>query len=218
MVRKPGSARFSVSKNHMKVLLGKKIGMSQIFKDDGTVIPVTLIEAGPVVVTQIKTKETKDGYESIQVGFEKLDPKKAKKSQQKKLFKHLREFRGLAGEYKIGDEIFADVFQEGDKVKISGTTKGKGFQGGVKRYGFRGMPASHGHKHVQRHVGSIGQRYPQRTFKGLRMAGHMGDERASTKNLKIVKIDRQENLIMVKGAVPGRRGTLVEIQVGGDRK
>lgn len=204
----------------MSFILGKKIGMTRFFQDDGTVVPVTLIEAGPVTVTQVKSKE-KDGYEAIQVGLGKA--KKLKKPQVGHLkglekLKHLKEFRLTVDKLenseanKRGALFDVAVFNIGDIVKISGISKGKGFQGVVKRHGFRGMPASHGHHHVMRHGGSIGQRFPQHTLKGTRMAGRMGGARVTTRGLKIAAVDKEKNLLAVKGAVPGRRGTLLEIQ------
>ncbi len=209
----------------MKFLLGLKLEMSQIFDEKGKRIPVTLIEAGPSVVTQIKKKEPrsvakgelrgkKDGYEAIQIGFQKLKEKKIKKPQRQKPFRYLREFKGDidVSKYKVGDEIDASVFQEGDKVKISGISKGKGFQGAVKRWGFSGRNATHGVKHEHRTLGSVGTSFPERVIKGKKMPGRMGFERVTVKNLKIVKIDKENNLLAVRGAVPGRRGTLLEIR------
>lgn len=200
-------------------LLGKKIGMTQVFQDDGKVVPVTLIEAGPVTVTQVRTKE-KDGYEAVQVGYGKA--KKLKKPQSGHLkelgeLKHLKEFRLTADELaslqanKRGETVDVGVFNVGDVIKVSGISKGKGFQGVVKRHGFHGMPASHGHHHVLRHGGSIGQRFPQHTLKGMRMAGRMGGVRVTTRGLKVAAVDKEKNLLAVKGAIPGRRGTLLEI-------
>ena len=183
--------------------------MSQIFAEDGTVIPVTLIEAGPCQVLQLKTKE-KDGYTAVQVGFEPIVSKRKKKKEVKG-FKHLREFRNGEG-IKIGDKIDVSVFEEGDKVKISGISKGKGFQGGVKRWGFSGRGASHGVKHEARTLGSTGSAFPQRVIKGRKMPGRTGYERVTIKNLKVVKVDKENNVLAVKGAIPGRRGTLLEIR------
>jgi large subunit ribosomal protein L3 len=197
----------------MTFILGKKIEMTQIWKGK-KVTPVTLIEAGPCFVTQIKTKDN-DEYEAIQVGFEKIEKKnKIKKTMKGKEFKHIKEQQIPSSEQKlkIGDEINVLIFKEGDKVKISGISKGKGFQGGVKRWGFHGRNATHGTKHEERTLGSVGCGYPQRVIKGKKMPGHMGAERITTKNLEIVKIDKENNLIAVKGAVPGRRGTLLEIR------
>jgi large subunit ribosomal protein L3 len=203
----------------MAFILGKKIGMTRIFREDGEVIPVTLIEAGPITVTQVRSEE-KDGYKAVQVGYEKeKKPSKPKVGHLRDLenLKHLREFRLRAGSGEQeaalakGDKLDVSVFNVGDIVKVSGITKGKGFQGVVKRHGFHGMPASHGHHHVLRHGGSIGQRFPQHTLKGMRMAGRMGGARQTTRGLEIVSIDKENNLMMIKGAVPGRRGTLLEI-------
>lgn len=198
----------------MKFILGKKLGMSQIFDEEGRTAPITLIEAGPCFVTQIKTKE-KDDYQAIQIGFEKLKEKKIKKTQKEKPYRYLREFKGDISKYKIGQEIDAAVFQKGDKVSVSGISKGKGFAGVVKRWGFAGSPATHGTKDTLRAPGSIGSRWPQRVIKGRKMPGRMGRERVTVKNLEVVKIDKEKNLIAVKGAIPGRRGTLLEIHSSG---
>ena len=196
----------------MKFILGLKLEMSQVFDEKGNVVPITLIQAGPCFVTQLKNQE-KDGYLSIQVGFQKIEKEnKIKKSQKQKPFKRLREFKGDASKYKVGDKIDVSLFQEGDKVKIAGISKGKGFQGAVKRWGFSGMGASHGVKHHHRTLGSVGSAFPQRVIKGKKMPGRMGSDRVTVKNLKIVKIDKKNNMMAVKGAVPGRRGTLLEIR------
>lgn len=177
-----------------KFILGKKLGMSQVFDENGKVAPVTVVLAEPMKVAQVKTPE-KDGYPAAQ--FDSGGKKK--------------EDRGEA-DLKVGDNVDISVFSAGDKVKVSGVSKGKGFQGAMKRHGFHGMPASHGHKHVKRHVGSIGQRFPQHTLKGMRMAGRMGGERVSVRGLSIVSVDKENNLLAIKGAVPGRRGALLEIR------
>ena len=177
--------------------------MSQIFNEDGTVVPVTVIEAEPNIVTQVKTKD-EDGYEAVQVGIQKTKKNKS-----------LKELKGLKindTELKVGDKVDVSIFSEGDIVKVSGISKGKGFQGVVKRHGFSGMPFSHGHHHVLRHAGSIGQRFPQHTLKGMRMAGRMGGVKATTRGLKVVKIDAENNLIAVKGAVPGNKNSIVIVQ------
>jgi len=192
----------------MPFILGKKIKMSQIFDEDGKVIPITLIQAGPCFITQIKQKE-KDGYNALQIGFGKK--KKAKKTDKDKEFHYLRESRDEKQELKVGDKIDVSIFKEGDKVRISGISKGKGFQGGVKRWGFHGKSASHGVKHEHRTLGSVGSTDAARVFKGKKMPGRMGYERVTRKNLKVVKIDIENNLIAVRGAVPGRKGTLLEI-------
>lgn len=184
--------------------------MSQVFDDKGNVIPVTLIEAGPCYVTQVKT-EDRDKYGAAQIGFKKIEKeKKIKKTLKTKPYRFLREFRG--GEYKAGDKIDASVFQEGDKVNISGVSKGKGFQGAVKRWGFSGRNATHGVKHEHRTLGSIGSSFPERVIKGRKMPGRTGFERTTVKNLKIVKVDKDKNLLAVKGAVPGPKGVLLEIR------
>jgi large subunit ribosomal protein L3 len=192
-------------------ILGKKIEMSQIFDEKGNVIPVTLVEAGPCFIVQIKTKE-KDDYEAIQIGFEKLKDKKITKNKKSKPYKYLREFPISNFQFSIGDKIDVSVFKEGDKIKISSISKGKGFAGAVKRWGFHGRGASHGVKHEERTIGSTGCRFPQRVIKGKKMPGRDGSQRITIKNLKIVKIDPEKNLLAIKGAVPGRRGTLLEIR------
>lgn len=199
--------------------------MSQIWKNN-KVIPVTVIEASPNIVTQIRTKE-KDGYSAVQMGFGEKKEKNIKKPQKiqfKNLgnFRHLREFRvdrgksadlntELNGKFKAGDVLTIEQFNEGEIVKISGLDKGRGFQGVVKRHGFHGGPKTHGQKNRLRAPGSIGATAPQRVLPGLKMAGRMGQERKTLKNVKIVEINKEKNLLMVKGAVPGMRGTLLEI-------
>ncbi len=197
----------------MKFILGKKVGMSQIFDEKGNQIPVTLVEAGPCKVLQIKTKE-KDGYEAVQFGFEKITKKqKIKKTMKGKEFRYLREQRTENREqYRAGDEIDVSIFKEGDKVKVSGISKGKGFAGVVKRWGFSGRNATHGVKHEERTPGSVGSSFPERVLKGKKMARRMGGERVTVSNLKIAKVDPENNLLAVKGAIPGRRGTLLEIK------
>lgn len=200
-----------------KFILGKKIGMSQIFVED-KIVPVTLIESGPVVVVQLKTKE-KDGYNAAQVGFGEKKPGKLSKAL-KKHMKDLGNFRWLK-EYKlnkeqlanlkVGDKIDASIFQAGEKVKISGTNKSKGFQGVVKRHGFHGGPKTHGQKNRFRAPGSIGATHPQHVMPGRRLPGRMGGVRITLKNRKIVQVDGQNNLMAIKGAVPGKKGDLLEI-------
>ncbi|MFH0818915.1 MAG: 50S ribosomal protein L3 [Patescibacteria group bacterium] len=199
----------------MKFILGTKIGMSQQFAENGDVVPVTIVQAGPCKVTQVKTKE-KDSYSAIQIGFGKTKKiTKAQKGHLKELedFKVLKELpldddHGL----KRGDIIDVSAFSVGDKVKVSGTSKGKGFQGVVRRHGFHGHPASHGHKDQLRMPGSIGaSSFPSHVFKGKRMGGHMGNEKSSVLNLKIAEIDKEKNLLYLKGAVPGANNGLVII-------
>lgn len=200
----------------MKFILAKKLEMSQIFNEQGNVVPVTLVAAGPCLVTQVRTKE-KDGYSSVQIAFgetKKINKPRAghlKKINIDKKLKYLKEFRVDKSEYELGAEIKADVFKEGDAVKVSGFSIGRGFQGVVKRHGFRGAPASHGTKHALRQPGSIGATFPERVPKGKRMAGRMGHERVTVRGLKIAKVDAENNIIAIKGAVPGKRGTLLEI-------
>jgi large subunit ribosomal protein L3 len=194
----------------MRFILGKKIGMSQIFNEKRETVPVTLIEAGPCYVTQIKEKN-KDGYQALQIGFVKKS-KKVKKTEKGKEYKYLREFPVLDSQVSIGDKIDISIFKEGEKVKISGKSKGKGFQGGVKRWGFSGRNATHGVKHEHRTLGSVGSAFPERVIKGRKMPGRMGFERVTVKNLEIVKIDKENNLLAVKGAIPGAKGTFLEIK------
>lgn len=189
----------------------------QVFDSEGVVSPVTVITAGPVVVTQIKSEE-KDAYSSVQVAFGKKNKKNINKPLQghfKELgdFRHLKEFRLKESEadYKVGDTIDLSVFEVGDKVTVSSISKGKGFQGVVKRHGFHGGPRTHGQKHSEREPGSIGATGPQRVFKGTKMGGRMGSDRVTTKSLKIVQIDKVNNQLLIKGAIAGRKGTLVEI-------
>ena len=197
----------------MKFILGLKIEMSQIFDKESRVSPITLIECGPCYVLQKKTKE-KDGYSAWQIGFKKITKKnKIKKTMKGKEFKYIREQRTVNDEqYKVGDKINISIFKEEDIVKVSGISKGKGFQGAVKRWGFSGRNATHGVKHEHRTLGSVGSSFPERVIKGKKMPGRMGTERVTVKNLKVVKVDAENNLLAVKGAVPGRRGTLLEIR------
>ena len=195
----------------MKFILGKKLEMTQIFKEDGTVVPVTAVLATPNVVTQVKSADGADGYNAVQVGFG--DAKKIGKALGGHLkglanAKVLREFSADAEDVaalKRGDVITVEVFNDGDAVKVTGTSKGKGFQGVVKRHGFHGAPKTHGHKDQERMPGSIGAGGVQRVFKGRRMAGHMGDEMVTVSGLKVVAIDEEKNIIYIKGAVPGAR-------------
>jgi large subunit ribosomal protein L3 len=204
----------------MSAIIGKKLKMSQIWKGE-KVIPVTLIQAGPVVVTQVKTSE-KDKYEAIQVGFDSGSKRMKKPAlghlKELKKFRYLKEFKldkksfaKEKKEYKVGDMLDVSQFAEGDKVAISGLNKGRGFQGTVKRHGFHGGPKSHGQKDRLRAPGSIGSTAPQRVMPGRKMAGHMGQERKTIKNLEVVSIDKENNILAVKGAVPGMKGTMLEI-------
>lgn len=196
----------------MKFILGEKQGMSQTFDEKGNVVPVTLVEAGPCVVTQLKTEEN-DGYTAIQVGFKEQEG--VKKPKQGKPYKYLKEFRVEEEElenYEVGDELTVEDFEEGDSVKVTGVSKGKGFQGVMGRHNFSGLPASHGTKDKERSPGSIGSAYPQRVQKGTKMAGHGGAEVTTVKNLKVVEKDAEDNLIAIKGGLPGPDGNLVEIK------
>lgn len=198
---------------NMKFILGKKLEMSQIYSDDGTLTPVTLVQAGPCVVTDVKTTD-EDGYDAVQLGFEpakRLNKPEAGHLRGLESLRHLKEFRiNVPAEMKRGDAVDATVFSPGDTVNVSGTSKGKGFQGVVKRHGFSGGPATHGHKDQERMPGSSGAGGIQRVLKGRRMAGRMGDERVTVTNLKIVEV-RDDGIIAIKGAVPGARNSLVEI-------
>ncbi|MBF8983484.1 50S ribosomal protein L3 [Lutibacter sp. B2] len=203
----------------MKGILGRKVGMTQIFTEEGVVIPVTVVEAGPIYVTQVKTVET-DGYNAIQIGFEDKKENKAIKPEKghfakagvsvKKL---VREFRlENASEYKVGQEIKVDIFTEGMKIDVSGTSKGKGTQGAIKRHNQSRGPMAHGSK-FHRSAGSLGSgSSPSRVFKGMKMAGRMGNERVTIQNLEVAKIDVEKNLLLIKGAIPGPRKGIVTIK------
>jgi large subunit ribosomal protein L3 len=191
-----------------KFILGRKLGMTTIYDQNLGALNVTLIECEPNLVSLIRSLE-KDGYKAIQIGIAKSKVK-SQKSKGKK-FDKVKEFRTEAGELKAGDNLDISQFEVGDKVKVSGITKAKGFQGVMKRHGFKGSPHSHGHKHDWRAPGSIGAGFPEHVIKGKKMAGRMGGKRASTKNLKVVYIDKEKKLLGVKGAVPGVAGRIVEI-------
>jgi large subunit ribosomal protein L3 len=203
----------------LKGLLGKKIGMTQIFDDNGTAIPVTIIEAGPCYVTQIRKVET-EGYSAVQLGFGEVKPKRLTSGQVGHLkrndiapLRYLREFRIKDDEISEGDQLTVGVFELGDYVDVTGTSKGRGFAGVVKRHGFRGGPKTHGQSDRQRAPGSIGATSgTARVFKGKRMPGHMGNRRVTSQNLKIVLVDAERNLIGVRGAVPGPKGGLLVIK------
>lgn len=208
----------------MKYILGTKAKMTQIFDEEGKVHPITVLKVSSVVVTQVKTKE-KDGYEGVQVGYGALKEKNANKPlkghlKATGLVKHLKEVRfddvklhgTVKKDFTVGDKIEASVFAEGDKVTVTSTSKGKGFQGVVKRHGFAGGPRSHGQKHSEREAGSIGTAGFQRVFKNKRMAGRMGGDIISVKNLKVMKVDQEKGEMYIEGAIPGRPGTLVEVK------
>ena len=202
----------------MKGILGKKLGMTQIFTAEGIVVPVTVVEAGPNVVTQVKTVE-KDGYNAIQVGFEDAKEKSLNKPQKGHLAaanvlkKHLKEFRvDAVEEFTVGQEIKADLFAAGEKIDVTGTSKGKGFQGPIKRHGQSRGPESHGSRYHRR-PGSMGAcSFPGRVFKNKKLAGHMGSVKVTVQNLEVVKVDADKNLILVKGAIPGPKGSMVTIK------
>ena len=203
----------------MSGLIGKKIGMTSIYDENGKNIPCTVIQAGPCVVTQVRTKEV-DGYEALQLGFDD----KAEKQSTKALNGHFKkagttakrrvvEFQGFEQDLKLGDQILVDHFEEGEFVDVSGTSKGKGFQGVVKRHGFAGSESSHGQQSMNRAPGSVGAAsYPARIFKGMRMAGRMGGDTVKVQNLRVLKVVKDKNLIVVKGAVPGHTNSYVIIQ------
>jgi len=204
----------------MKGLIGRKLGMTSVFTDDGSSVPCTLIEAGPCYVTAVKTKDN-DGYTALQLGFTERKEKRLAVPQVKnfkkknlpllRFIKEVRDFEN-AEDFKVGDVIKTDLFKEGDIVKVTSKSKGKGFQGVVKRHGFGGGSSTHGQSDRQRAPGSIGaSSYPSRVFKGQRMAGRMGGDRISIRNLKIIKIIPESNLLLIKGAVPGAISGIVEI-------
>jgi large subunit ribosomal protein L3 len=204
----------------MKGIIGKKIGMTSIFDSTGRQTACTIIEAGPCVVTQVKTQDT-DGYNALQLAFGDKNEKHTSLSEknhyakaQTAAKKFVKEFRNYSLEKNIGETIAVDIFTEGETVDVVGTTKGKGFQGVVKRHGFPGVgEASHGQHDRQRAPGSIGgSSYPSRVFKGMRMAGRMGGDRVKTKGLKVVKIFPEKNYILISGSVPGHNGSIVLIQ------
>ena len=203
----------------MSGLIGRKLGMTSIFDENGKNIPCTVIEAGPCVVTQVRTKEV-DGYEALQLGFDD----KAEKQTTKALNGHFKkagtsakkrvvEFQGFEQEYKLGDQITVDHFEEGEFVDVAGTSKGKGFQGVMKRHNFAGSERTHGQQSMGRAPGSVGAAsYPARVFKGMRMGGRMGGETIKVQNLRVLKVVADKNLLVVKGAVPGHKNSFIIIQ------
>ena len=197
----------------MSFIIGTKQCMTQIFDKEGKVHPVTVLSIPKVTVTQIKNNDT-DGYAAIQIGFGVRNKKNVNKAQQTKgTFAGFREFRfEKVPECVVGDVIDISTFKEGEKVVVSAISKGKGFQGVVKRHGFHGGPRSHGQKHSEREPGSIGATGPQRVFKGMKMGGRMGGDRVTVKNLRVLQIDTENNQLLIKGAIPGRRGTVVEVR------
>jgi large subunit ribosomal protein L3 len=204
----------------MKGIIGKKVGMTQLFDDNGTVVPVTVIEAGPCYVTQVKTVDT-DGYNAVQLGFQEVAERKLTKGEKGHLAKadvptlrRLREFRSeSAPEVSLGDVIKADIFEDGERVDIVGQAKGRGFAGAVKRHGFGGGPKTHGQSDRHRATGSRGAgTTPGRTYPGAKAPGHMGSQRVTVQNMTIALVDAERNLIAVKGAVPGPKGGLVLVR------
>ena len=202
----------------MKAIIGKKIGMTQIFDENGYVIPVTVIEAGPCTVAQVKSVET-DGYNAVQLGFGEIKDKHINKPEKghfakSKLSakKHLREFRVEEADVKVGDEVKADVFTAGDKIDVQGTTKGKGFQGVIKRHGQSRGPMGHGSMYHRR-PGSMGSTStPGRVFKGKKLPGHMGVQTVTIQNLDVIRVDMDKNVLLVKGSVPGPKGAILKIR------
>ncbi len=204
----------------MSGLIGKKIGMTSIFDENGKNIPCTVIEAGPCIVTQVRTEEV-DGYNALQLGFDDKAEKRANKAEMGHVKKagtspkkKVVEFRDFEGEYKLGDTLGVDLFQEGDYVDVAATSKGKGFQGVVKRHGFGGVgQATHGQHNRLRAPGSIGAAsYPARVFKGMKMAGRMGGETVKIQNLRVIKVVPEKNLLLLKGCVPGHKNAYVTIE------
>ncbi|MGW4244817.1 50S ribosomal protein L3 [Nocardia sp. NPDC004722] len=201
-------------------ILGTKLGMTQVFDEKNRVVPVTVVKAGPNVVTQIRTQE-RDGYAAIQVAYGAIDPRKVSKPVSGQFSKagvtprrHIAELRVAdAAAFEVGQEINADAFEEGSYVDVTGTSKGKGFAGTMKRHGFRGQGASHGAQAVHRRPGSIGGcSTPGRVFKGMRMSGRMGNDRVTTQNLSVHKVDAENGLLLIKGAIPGRTGGIVIVK------
>ena len=204
-----------------KGILGKKVGMTQVFNSAGHLVPVTVVQAGPCVVVQIKTEE-KDGYNAVQLGLEEVKKKKLVNKPLEGHFvraginpqRYLREIRIDAGEeenYQVGQVLKADLFQEGERVDVTGTSKGKGFAGAIKRHGFQRGPMAHGSMYHRR-PGSLGATDPARVFKGRKLPGRMGGERVTIQGLEVVRVDPENNLLLLKGAVPGKKGSLLLIK------
>ena len=202
----------------MKAIIGKKVGMTQIFDENGYVIPVTVIEAGPCTVAQVKSVDT-DGYNAVQLGFGEVKDKHINKPEKGHFAKsklaakiHLREFRVETADVKVGEEVKADVFTVGDKIDVQGTTKGKGFQGVIKRHGQSRGPMGHGSMYHRR-PGSMGSTStPGRVFKGKKLPGHMGVQTVTIQNLDVVRVDMDKNVLLVKGSVPGPKGAILKIK------
>jgi large subunit ribosomal protein L3 len=206
----------------MKFILATKKEMTQIFNEEGNVVPVTIVKAGPCPIIRLKKKEDKDGYSAVVIGLagkKKLGKRELGQLKGLGNLAHIKEFRvDDSGSLKSGDIISVATFNLGEKIKVTGTSKGKGFQGVVKRHGFHGHSQTHGTKDAVRAPGSIGAGGVQRVFPGIRMAGHMGDEQITVKNLKIAKIDSENNELYIKGALPGTRGSLLIIKADGELK
>ncbi|GAC67748.1 50S ribosomal protein L3 [Gordonia soli] len=203
-----------------KGILGTKLGMTQVFDENNRVVPVTVVQAGPNVITQLRTAE-RDGYTAVQLAYGAIDPRKVTKPVAGQYGKagvtprrHLAEIRvGDVADFEIGQELTAEIFAEGSQVDVTGTSKGKGFAGVMKRHGFSGLGASHGAHRVHRAPGSIGGcATPGRVFKGMRMAGRMGNEKVTTQNLTVHKVDAEAGLLLIKGAIPGRKGGIVVVR------
>jgi len=209
-----------MTQNSGKGILGTKLGMTQVFDENNRVVPVTVVKAGPNVITQIRTQET-DGYTAVQLAYGAIDPRKVTKPVAGQFAKagvtprrHVAELRvDDTAEYSVGQELTAEIFADGAYVDVTGTSKGKGFAGVMKRHGFKGLGASHGAHRVHRAPGSIGGcATPGRVFKGMRMAGRMGNERVTTQNLTVHKVDAEAGLLLIKGAIPGRKGGVVIVR------
>ena len=209
-----------MSENQIKGILGTKLGMTQVFDEDNRVVPVTVVEAGPCVVTQIRTEE-KDGYSAIQIAYGDIDPRKVNKPQSGHFAKagvtprrYVTEIRmDDVSDYEVGQDVTVELFGDVKFVDVTGTTRGHGFAGAMKRHGIAGQGAAHGNQAAHRRVGGIGAcATPGRVFKGTRMAGRMGNNRVTTQNLKLFKVDADSNLLLIKGAVPGIRGGLVTVK------
>ncbi|MCA0156856.1 MULTISPECIES: 50S ribosomal protein L3 [Tsukamurella] len=212
-----------MTENKIKGILGTKLGMTQVFDENNRVVPVTVVKAGPNVVTQIRTQAA-DGYDAVQLAFGAIDPRKVNKPVSGQFAKagvtprrHIAELRladaDAAADYEVGQELGADVFEAGNFVDVTGVSKGKGYAGVMKRHGFSGLGASHGVQAVHRAPGSIGGcATPGRVFKGVRMAGRMGSDNVTTQNLSVFKVDAEAGVLLIKGAIPGRKGGLVMVR------
>tara|TARA_B100000131_G_scaffold97123_1_gene94283 strand:+ start:665 stop:1285 length:621 start_codon:yes stop_codon:yes gene_type:complete len=202
----------------IKGIIGKKLGMSLIYDDSGNMLPVTLVQAGPCTVTQVKTL-AKDGYDSVQIGFSESknlnSPQSGHQKRSGGQFSVLQEFQADdPDQIEVGQKITTEIFEENEKIKVSGTTKGRGFSGGVRRYGFKGGPKTHGQSDRHRAVGSIGAgSSPGRVWPGTRMPGRYGNEKATIKGLSIAKIDSKNNILVIKGSIPGHNGSNVRIEI-----